>query len=174
MIIDIRPTVDLAFRLMLGSPEHSSVTVHFLNSVLRYEPRIRQVTILNPALEKEAVDDKLSILDVKAQDESGRFFNIEMQTSLAGSLQKRLPYYLARLYCSQMREGMPYRQLSPAVSICVLSKSLFPEHPQSHFDFRLRDERGMLFTDELQLHLIELPKSTTDVHNVRDASLLER
>ncbi|MFM9068637.1 MAG: Rpn family recombination-promoting nuclease/putative transposase, partial [Planctomycetota bacterium] len=119
MIIDIRPTVDLAFRLMLGSPEHSSVTVHFLNSVLRCEPRIRQVTILNPALEKEAVDDKLSILDVKAQDESGRFFNIEMQTSLAGSLQKRLPYYLARLYCSQMREGMPYRQLSPAVSICV-------------------------------------------------------
>lgn len=64
MIIDICPTVDLAFKLMLGSPEHTAVTVHFLNAVLGGSPRIRQATILNPFLGKETPEDKLSILDV--------------------------------------------------------------------------------------------------------------
>ena len=78
MIIDVCPTVDFAFKLMLGSPEHTGVTVHFLNSVLDSGPRITQATILNPFLGKETADDKLSVLDIKAKDELGRYLNIEM------------------------------------------------------------------------------------------------
>ena len=130
MIIDICPTVDLAFKLMLGSPEHTAVTVHFLNAVLVGMPRMRYATILNPFLGKEKEDDKLSILDIKAQDELGRYFNIEMQTSLVAGLAQRLTYYAGRLYVGQMREGMAYRELCPAISICVLSKSMFPQMPQ--------------------------------------------
>jgi predicted transposase/invertase (TIGR01784 family) len=99
MIIDICPTVDLAFKLMLGSPDHTAITVHFLNSVLTGVPPIRQVTILNPFLGKETEDDKLSVLDIKAQDELGRYLNIEMQTSLATGLARRLIYYAGRLSC---------------------------------------------------------------------------
>lgn len=97
MIIDVCATVDLAFKLMLGSPEHTAVTVHFLNAVLAGAPRIREAVILNPFLEKETEDDKLSVLDIKAQDESGRYFNIEMQTSLVAGLPQRLTYYAGRL-----------------------------------------------------------------------------
>ena len=174
MIIDIRPTVDLAFKLMLGSPEHTAVTVHFLNSVLTGAPRIRQVKILNPFLGKETEDDKLSVLDIKAQDEQGRYLNIEMQTSLAAGLAKRLTYYAGRLFVGQMREGMPYKALQPAISICVLSQSLFPQLPQLHFDFRLREKGGQVFTDDLQIHLVELPKSRASAHNVGEVSPLER
>ena len=48
MAIGISPLVDFAFKLMLGNPEHSGVTVHFLNSILVDQPRITQVEILNP------------------------------------------------------------------------------------------------------------------------------
>ncbi len=174
MIIDICPTVDLAFKLMLGSPEHSAVTVHFLNSVLAGAPRIRQATILNPFLGQDAEGDKLSILDIKAQDELGRYFNIEMQTSLVAGLAQRLTYYAGRLFVGQMREGMAYRELCPAISICVLSKSMFPRMPQLHLDFRLRDRSGEVFADELQIHLVELPKSLATAHNVGEVSPLER
>ena len=34
MVIGIRPTVDFEFKLMFGSPDHLSVTIHFLNAVL--------------------------------------------------------------------------------------------------------------------------------------------
>jgi hypothetical protein len=70
MAIGIIATVDLAFKLMLGSPEHSRITVHFLNSILGGgHVRIKHVTILNPFLGKATVYDKLSVLDILAQDD---------------------------------------------------------------------------------------------------------
>ena len=84
MALGIRPTVDFAFKLMLGSPEHTAITVHFLNAVLDGSPRITRATILNPILGKEKDEDKLSILDVRAEDEFGRQFNIEMQVTVHG------------------------------------------------------------------------------------------
>ena len=61
MAIGISPLVDFAFKLLLGSPEHSGITIHFLNTILVGQPRITQVEILNPYLGKEFDDDKLSI-----------------------------------------------------------------------------------------------------------------
>ena len=40
MAIGIRPTVDFAFKLMLGSPQHARVTIHFLNTILSDQPAI--------------------------------------------------------------------------------------------------------------------------------------
>ena len=80
MVIGISPLVDFAFKLMLGSPQHSGVTIHFLNSILGYQAKITHVEILNPFLGKESEDDKLSVLDILATDEHGRLLNIEMQT----------------------------------------------------------------------------------------------
>jgi hypothetical protein len=51
--IGIDPTIDFAFKRLLGSPEHSRITVHFLNAVLGGSPRITDVTILNPFFEKD-------------------------------------------------------------------------------------------------------------------------
>lgn len=48
MAIGISPLVDFAFKLMLGSPQHSRVTMHFLNSILIDQPTITHVEILNP------------------------------------------------------------------------------------------------------------------------------
>jgi predicted transposase/invertase (TIGR01784 family) len=82
MAIGISPTVDFAFKLMLGSPEHTRVTIHFLNAILIDQPKITHVKILNPFLGKDSDEDKFSILDILATDEHGRMLNIEMQTSL--------------------------------------------------------------------------------------------
>ena len=174
MIIGIFPTVDLAFKLMLGSPDHTAITVHFLNAVLGGSPRICQATILNPFLGKTTEGDKLSILDIKARDDAGRYINIEMQTSLAAGLSQRLAYYASRLYVDQLGEGQAYNSLCPAISICVLQATMFPQIPRFHLDFRFRERSGDLLTDDLQVHLIELPKSRVPVHNIQEASPLER
>ena len=92
MAIGISPTVDFAFKVMLGSPKHSGVTIHFLNSILIDQPKITHVEILNPFLGKETEDDKLSILDILATDEHGRLLNIEMQTSLPAGMSQRLAF----------------------------------------------------------------------------------
>ena len=52
--------------------------MHFLNAILGADlPHpITAVEILNPYNEKEFLDDKLSIVDVKARDEEARQFQV--------------------------------------------------------------------------------------------------
>ena len=174
MAIGISPTVDFAFKLMLGSPAHTGVTIHFLNAILEGQPKITQVEILNPFLGKETDDDKLSVLDVLATDEHGRMLNIEMQTSLPAGLSQRLAYYASSLYVDQLTEGKHYSDLRPSISICVLTQALFPQVPALHLDFRLREADGLILTDDLQIHFLELPKLRVTEQNVYHATPTER
>jgi predicted transposase/invertase (TIGR01784 family) len=175
MAIGIDPTVDFAFKRVLGDPEHTAITVHFLNAVLAGSPRITHVEILNPILEQETDDDKLAILDVKAQDDQGRWLNIEMQTTTQIGLRQRLAYYAASLYVGQMHSGDAYDELRPAISICVLDALLFPDVPDLHLNFRLRNCRHeLVLTDDVQVHFLELPKYNPSVHPVIGATPLEK
>ena len=166
MAIGIDPTVDYAFKLLLGSPEHPAITLHFLNAVLGDQFDITDVEIINPILGKEDDADKLSILDVAATDSTGRRYDIEMQTSLPAGLAQRLAYYTASMYVGQIGEGDDYTLLRPAISICVLDAIMFHQSSQIHSDFRLRSRGGDLeLTDGLQIHLLELPKYTVPSDN---------
>ena len=159
MAIGIDPTVDFAFKKLLGSPEHPAVTLSFLNAVLGGDPIITSVEILNPFLDKDFEEDKLSILDVKATDDHGQRLKIEMQTTLPGGLAKRLTYYTASQYVGQMSEADRYVDLRPSIGICVLNGVLFPKMEALHLDFRLRERtQGIELTNALQVHLLELPK----------------
>ncbi len=94
MLIIADPKNDYAFKSVLGSPRHSRVLVHLLNAVLRpYGLRVLRATILNPLSEIDSLDDKKLILDVKAVDDQGRLYNIEMQMVPGPSFPGRLLYY---------------------------------------------------------------------------------
>ena len=120
---------------MMGSPEHSGVTIHFLNAILTGQPKISYVEILNPFLGKDSDDDKLSILDILATDEHGRLLNIEMQTSLPAGMSQRLAYYASSVYAGQLHQRNQYTELRPAISICVLTQAMFPQSSELHLDF---------------------------------------
>jgi predicted transposase/invertase (TIGR01784 family) len=51
---------------------------------------IREIELLNPFNLQETLDDKLSILDIKARDQSGRQFNVEMQMLAYPAYEKRI------------------------------------------------------------------------------------
>ena len=158
MAIGIDPTVDFACKMLLGSPDHPAITLHFLNAVLGGTPRITEVQILNPIVGKEYEADKVSILDVLATDDQGRLFDIEVQTTLPAGLPERLTYYAATQLIEQLGEGDSYLRLRPSIGICILDAILFREVPDLHLDFRLRTRGGLDLTDCLQIHLLELPK----------------
>ena len=175
MAIGISPLVDFAFKLVLGSPEHSGITIHFLNSILGGQPKITHVEILNPFLGKEFDDDKLAILDIRATDEHGRLLNIEMQTSLPAGMAQRLTYYVSSLYVGQLGEGQEYSELRPAISICVLSQAMFAQPPALHLDFRLREtSTNLALTNDLQIHLLQLNHLQVTAETVYAAAPAER
>jgi hypothetical protein len=76
----IDPKIDCVFKALLGAEANRGLLVHFLNAMLGAELRapIVDVVILNHYKERKFLDDKLSIVDVKARDASCCLYQIEI------------------------------------------------------------------------------------------------
>jgi predicted transposase/invertase (TIGR01784 family) len=168
MIPGIDPKVDYAFKRLFGSVRNLSL----LNAVLRPPPdhRVVDLELLNPFTDKEALDDKLAVLDVKARDQAGRLFNVEMQLFAHRKyFPQRLLYYWARLYAQQLHEGDNYALLRPTISVCLVNDLLFPDVAAYHLRFGLWDtEHQVRFTEDLAVHVLELPKFARAVEQLTD------
>ncbi len=139
IILGIDPKVDYAFKYLLGRDATRTLLIDVLNKVLDPPPgrEIQGVELLNPFNLQEALDDKLSILDIKVRDQSGRLFNVEMQMLAYPDYQKRVLYYWSKLYQQQLHEGENYIALRPTISISFLNHVLFPQVPDHHLRFHL-------------------------------------
>src|SRR5436309_13823256 len=139
MIIGIDPKVDYAFKHLFGREANRPILIDLVDSILHPAPghHIRDLELLNPFNPKEALDDKLYILDIKARDQSGRQFNIEMQMLAFRYYEKRILYYASKLHQQQLHEGDDYLKLQPTISISFLDHVLFPNISDYHLCFRL-------------------------------------
>jgi predicted transposase/invertase (TIGR01784 family) len=125
MQLRIDPRVDFACKLMLGSPDHPTVTIHFLNSLLPLEAPIVGIEILNPLVGKDRSEDKVIVLDILARDSLGRLFNIEMQTRIPLSFPNRLLLYNCKNYVRQIG-GSNWKQQRGQVQFVNWTCPLFP------------------------------------------------
>jgi predicted transposase/invertase (TIGR01784 family) len=154
----IDPKVDYAFKKVFGSESNVDLLQHLLEAVLGFA--LAAVEIINPFNDKDAPDDKLSVLDIKAKDAGGRWFNVEMQTYSHAAIRPRLLYYWAQLYAGQLAEGQDFTELRPAYSICFVNARMFAKRPDVyHNTFGLVDgATGEGFSNHLGIHILELPK----------------
>ena len=162
----IRPTVDCVFKAIFGKKENRNLLINFLNAVLGLEKgkRVSEVTVLNPYNEKEFESGKLSIVDVKARDESGRTFQVEVQISIYSWLANRMLHNWAGIYHPQLTEGEDYDILNPVTSIWILEGALFrPDKPADgkdylHLTFEARERSlGFPMNDHFGIHVLQLP-----------------
>ena len=161
MILGIDPKVDYAFKYLLGRESTRANLIDVLNNVLDPPPgrEIEDIELLNPLNLQEAQDDKLSILDIKARDQSGRQFNIEMQMLASPHYVKRILYYWSKLYQQQLHQGENYALLRPTISISFLNHVLFPNVPAHHLKFHLlEDDHHFAMSEDIEFHVFELPK----------------
>jgi predicted transposase/invertase (TIGR01784 family) len=92
MILAVDPKVDYAFKHLFGREATRPILVDVIDSVLDSvaDQRLWDIELMNPFNPKETLDDKLSILDIKARDRGGRQFNIEMQMLAYRYYDKRI------------------------------------------------------------------------------------
>jgi len=76
---NINPRVDIAFKKIFGVEENKDLLISLINSIVSTEDQVQDLIILNPHNPKNFKSDKLSILDIKATNTSGKMFNIEIQ-----------------------------------------------------------------------------------------------
>jgi len=161
----IDPLVDCVFKSILGKEENKNLLIHFLNAVLEPEKEslIRNVIIKNPFNEKEFIGDKLTVVDVKATDEKGKNYQIEIQLAVHSALAPRILFTWSSIYHSQIKEGDDYKKLNPVISIWILNENLFSDTGAYHLDFSLYDYGNRLsLTDHLAIHIMQLPKWKSD------------
>jgi len=174
MPIGIRPINDFAFKKVFGTPENRPHLVSLLNAILNLPQPISDVTIQNPFNPQEHEDDKLSILDIRATDQTGRIYNIEIQLSHTRGLVQRLVNYGCKLYASQLEAGSVYEQLHPVFTICIFEGSMWKDSPQVHHAFELRDEgTGKTLRNTLAIHTLELGKYNLVEGDLNGATILD-
>ena len=164
----IDPKIDCVFKALLGAEENRNLLAHFLNAILASDLRapITHVDILNPYNDKEFLDDKLSIVDVKARDEREHLYQIEIQMLNYGHLSARILYTWADIYSQQLQSGNDYRLLKPTYSIWLLAENLIAGDDDYLHAYQLRDAKGRTLLDHGGIWLLELDKfSTQTVEN---------
>src|SRR5271170_1265477 len=117
----ISPRVDIAFKKIFGVEENKDLLISLINSIVGKDDQVAEITLLNPYNPKNFRQDKLSILDVKAQGTDGKRFNIEIQISDEADYDKRALYYWAKLYTEQLQASEGYSLLSKAIGIHILN-----------------------------------------------------
>jgi predicted transposase/invertase (TIGR01784 family) len=160
----IDPKIDCVFKALLGSEENRNLLVHFLNAVLVDDltSPITEAEILNPYNDKEFLDDKLSVVDVKAKDGEGRLYQIEIQLLAYRHLPERMVYTWCDIISQQLQSGHDYSLLKPVFSIWLLAENLLPGEPDYAHEYKLQNRLGRTLANLGGIHLLELKKFTAE------------
>jgi predicted transposase/invertase (TIGR01784 family) len=170
MELGFDPKVDYAFKKVFGTEETALVLIDLLHAVVHPTMPITGLAIRPAHSQKAAPADKQAIGDIRANDQGNRQFHVEMQWHAPWFFPKRVLYYWSRFHPEQLREGEGYQTLRPTISICFTNDILYPEVTDHHLVFRLKEAtQGLVWCDDLEIHLIELPKFTRTVEEVSSA-----
>ncbi|MBF0388661.1 MAG: Rpn family recombination-promoting nuclease/putative transposase [Desulfamplus sp.] len=159
MIHKIDPIVDCVFKALLGSERNKNLLIHFLNAVIGFEGDdiITDVVILNPYNEREFIDDKLSIVDIKAKSQNDFKYQVEIQLAVYPALPSRIIYNWCTIYHSQINKKEDYAQLKPVYSIWIIDTPLFKDIDTYHFKFGLNDLTNKIsLSNQLSIQILQL------------------
>ena len=175
MRIGIRPINDFAFKKIFGSDTNKLSLISFLNAVLCLGVPIVEVTIVNPYNMQDFLDDKLSILDIKASDANGAIYDIEMQVTIFEGLVQRVVFYGCEMYAGQLKAGDDYTELHPVYCICLVNGILWKDAKNVHHAFRLTDqESGRVLNNTIEIHTLELGRYNLAEADLATASMRDR
>ena len=166
----LNPKIDLVFKKIFGTEHNKNILKSLINSILPQNEQVVELTIKNPYNEADFVGDKLSIVDIKATDENGKYYDIEIQIKEQKYYGKRAIFYHSEIYGNQLGEGDTYDKLRKTIIISILDFDYFL-NDKRHFrrccykDF----ETGELYLelDYADLYFIELHKFKNDLKNIK-------
>jgi predicted transposase/invertase (TIGR01784 family) len=170
-------TNDIAFRRILGNENKTKILISFLNAILKFEggERIVEVEIVNPYQLPRIAGEKSSIIDVRAKDERGRQFVVEMQVASAKGFSNPEysgQYYAARDYSMQIDSGDKYHLLKPTFLIGILDFKHFDGEKYLSNHATLDEETYENVLDDIKYTFIELPKFNIEAHELK--TLIEK
>ena len=194
----VNPKIDLVFKKLFGSEENKDILMSLLNAILPFEQQVSKITLKNPYNVSDYAEGKLSILDIKAEGEDGRLFDVEMQIRGTDFYGRRTLYYWAKMFGSQFdyindfptaneqmteteklwmleKQGeLGYSGLKKCIVISLMDFNFFDDK-KYHRYYTLKDgetNEKHKDLDYLDLYFIELKKYNGKLQNIN--TTLER
>jgi predicted transposase/invertase (TIGR01784 family) len=158
------PKSDEVFKMLFGDAQDTEILVGFLKAVLPLPgDDYDDITIMNPFLPGEALGEKVGILDLRVKTKTGKQIDVEIQVANHAAFKTRILYYLTRLFTSQITEGEEYGVLKPTIGVVITDFVCIADSSDYHNVYRFCDlESRSVFSDDLSLHMLELPKVAED------------
>lgn len=158
------PTVDFCFKELMNN---AKVRKGFVAAILGKDPKEIHETILLPTdTRKRSKDDKQGFLDVKVLLVDGTKMDMEMQVEYFEYWDKRILFYLAKMYTDQLKKGESYEKLKKCIHVSILDFNHFPNDEKYYRVIKLCDkESGETYSDLFELHILELKKLPPEAQN---------
>ena len=116
----------------------------------------------DPILEKDLLDDKIGILDIKAKLNNNTNVDIEMQVVDHKNIEKRILFYASRMMNKSITPGKDYSSIEKSVAILITDYELDSlkniKKYTTKWNLREEDYGNVILTDAIEIYIIEIPK----------------
>ena len=152
---------DYVFKRIFGREGNEQITKNFLSCILG--EKVSDIELeKNPILEKDLMDDKVGILDIKAEINKNTNVDIEMQIIDKKNSAKRILFYCAKLFIKSLKSGKDYNSLKKTISILIADYELdeLKEVRKYITKWNIREEdcSKIILTDAMEIYIIEIGK----------------
>ena len=178
-LMDLR--VDFAFKTFAESnPEALTSLLNAIFANQKINRIVKKVHIKNPNLDKKSIEDKLSILDVRAELDDGMDILIEMHLHGIGHLLAKMIRSWARAYSEELEAGKKYTSQPPTIAIAFSNGAIEPiEKPENDTDkihrvcMIMDKEDNTVITNAMELHFIDMKAFAKAVNEANSISIKE-
>ena len=157
------PKNDYVFKRIFGHIGNEEITKGLLQSII--PDKIDKIELdSNTITEKDLLDDKVGILDIKAKLNDGNVnCDIEMQVVDQKDIEKRILFYWSKMYIQTLKVGEDYENLKRCIVILITDYDLdkLKEIPEYVTKWKIREEKysKLVLTNDLELYIISLEKA---------------
>lgn len=182
--VDMLPlSNDYVFKRIFGKGGNEKILKSLLEAILKIS--IQKIEIKNPEIPKETINEKLSILDIRAEINEDTVVDIEMQVGNSVAIDRRLVVYNAKLIAGDIKVSEKYQNAKDTIVICIINDNVVKRNAYlslamlkyeetdeiRYVDMGYKKEEKYL-TDMVKYYIIELPKFKKKKPKVAD--LLEK
>ena len=123
------PKTDFVFKRIFGAEARKPLLIALLNNLLEFEGDrcIVEVQHLTGEQHVDVAEMKLSIVDVKCTDATGRRFVVEMQVLKVEGFERRVVYNASKAYVMQLRNAEEYPTLCDVFGVTICNFNLWTE-----------------------------------------------
>jgi len=178
-LMDLR--VDFAFKAFAeGNPKALTSLLNAIFANAKINRIVKSVRLKNPSMDKKSIEDKLSILDIRAELEDGTDVLIEMHLHGISQIKAKIIRSWARAFSEELEAGQQYTSQLPTITIAFVDGAVDPiQKPKNATDKIHRvcmitdKDDGAIFTEALELHFINMKAFAKAVNEANSIKIKE-